>query len=80
MIAEGPEPRQTCGVLTDLLDYEDAAAWCSGLTRRPVKAEIGGSNPLAVARMDKQSPGNTPGDFSSELPVRKEFVGSVIVL
>ena len=26
-----------------------AAPWCSGLTRRPVKAEIGGSNPLGVA-------------------------------
>ena len=26
-----------------------AAPWCSGLTRRPVKAEIVGSNPIGVA-------------------------------
>jgi hypothetical protein len=27
-----------------------AAPWCSGLTCHPVKVEIGGSNPLGVAR------------------------------
>ncbi len=38
------------------IDRSDAAVWCSGLTRCPVKAEIGGSNPLTVANRIRTGP------------------------
>ena len=38
-----------------------SAPWCSGLTRCPVKAEIGGSNPLGVAIRQRTRPARPAG-------------------
>ncbi len=34
----------------DVLSYTNLDLWCRGLTRRPVTAKIGGSNPLRSAK------------------------------
>jgi hypothetical protein len=36
----------TRSIVTDII-YKPKGAWCSGLTCRPVKPEIAGSNPVA---------------------------------